>query len=222
MVERGIIMAGGMGSRMEQLSGGRSKHVMDVGGQPMIQYSIDALRDMGVEKVTIVTNRESAMDIAVAVDTTDMQAEMKIQRIPNGMAGAVAAAAVKESAFVVLCGDCYHDPAPKLDGYPQLWWTRQDGMNQGAIWHPETNRIIEKPPKGLGRNAIIGARVYDQRAYELIEGLQPSDRGELELVDIDNWYLDNELTMTHYGGFFGDMGTPEGLQRVQEYIDGKA
>jgi dTDP-glucose pyrophosphorylase len=52
----------------------------------------------------------------------------------------------------------------------------------------------------------------------MLGGLKPSTRGELELVDIDNYYLKNELEMTHYGGFFGDMGTPEGLERVSRHI----
>lgn len=220
MVERGVILAGGEGTRMRSLTNGGNKHLLNVGDKPMLSYPIETLKDMGIEDVTIVSSPSGVKEIHNYYRNGDydgVNIEYKVQPEPNGMAGALGAAAVKEDVFVVLCGDTYHDPAPKLDGGVQLWWTRQDGLNQGAIWMPASNRIIEKPSDHNGM-AIIGARVYDQAAYDILGRLQPSARGELELVDIDNYYLENELEMSYYGGFFGDMGTVDGLMRVVRHI----
>lgn len=218
MVERGVIIAGGNGTRLTEYSNGLNKHAVEVAGKPMIQYPIDTLKAMGIGRVTIVSSLEGIPQLYNLIDEPDLDIEFRLQERANGMAGALGASAVKESIFVVLCGDCYHDPAPKLDGFPQLWFTRQDGLNQGAIWEPLANRIIEKPSTHNG-NSIIGVRVYDQRAMEMVNDLTPSDRGELELADIDNWYLENGLEMSYYQGFFGDMGTVEGLKRVEAHIN---
>jgi glucose-1-phosphate thymidylyltransferase len=221
MVERGIILAGGNGSRMMEMTNGLNKHTLPVGGRPMIDYPLQTLKDMGIDKVTIVSNQEGIPKLEQVIDEPDLDIEFRLQKYPNGMADALGCAAVKEDVFVVLCGDTYHDPAPKLTGDVQLWWTRGDGLNQGAIWNPRENRIEEKPKEHNGM-AIIGARVYDQSALELIKDLKPSARGELELVDIDNHYLANELEMSYYQGFFGDMGTVDGLFRVVRHLRSKA
>lgn len=216
-IERGVILAGGNGTRMRELSD-KNKHTLDVAGFPMINYPLNTLKEMNIEKVTVVSSYDGIVQLMDVIDEPDMEIEYRLQEHPRGMADALGAAAVHESLFVVLCGDCYHSPAPKLDSSVQLWWTRQDGMNQGAIWDPEINRIVEKPKK-LGGLAIIGARVYDQTAVEMVKSLRPSSRGELELVDIDNWYLQNDLQISYYGGFFGDMGTPKGLERVETHAN---
>lgn len=220
-ITRGIVLAGGNGTRLRSMADGSNKHMVQVHDRPMIEYPLRTLQEMGITRTTIVSSPTGVGELARYVKDGSkwgQSVEYKVQPRAKGMADALGHAAVSESVFVVLCGDTYHSPAPKLDGHVQLWWTRQDGMNNGAIWEPLTNRIIEKPARDLGRNAIIGARVYDQRAIRMIEHLEPSDRGELELVDIDNYYLENELTMSYYSGFFGDMGTPEGLARVERYI----
>lgn len=217
-ISRGVIIAGGEGTRLESISAGRNKHLVDVVGRPMIQYPIDTLKEMDIKDVTIVSSLEGISQLSEVVDEPGMDVEFRLQEHPRGMADALGCAAVKEEVFVLLCGDCYHDPAPKLDGRVRLWWTRQDAGNHGAIWEPRSNLIIEKPAPELGRNAIIGARVYDQQAMAMLPELKPSARGELELVDIDNYYLANGLEMTYYSGFFGDMGTPDGLLRVANYI----
>jgi glucose-1-phosphate thymidylyltransferase len=213
-MNRGVILAGGNGTRLSEYSNGLNKHAVEVAGRPMIEYPLQTLEEMGITDVTIVTSPSGYEDLSPLVSGV----EWRLQEEALGMAHALGCAAVKEDVFVVLCGDCYHDPAPKLDGGVQLWWTKQEAGNNGAVWNAEKNRIVEKPTKDLGGLAIIGARVYDQAAIRMIDSLKPSARGELELVDIDNWYLSNELEMTHYGGFFGDMGTPDGLARVEGHI----
>jgi glucose-1-phosphate thymidylyltransferase len=216
-INRGVILAGGNGSRLYELTNGGNKHLHQVAGRTMLDYPLDNLKDMGIKDVTIVTNPEAALETFQYLQSHQgFRFNLELQHKALGMAHALGCAAVKEELFVVLCGDCYHSPTPKLDGSPQLWWTSQKAGNNGAIWDAETNRIIEKP--SIGGMAIIGARVYDQQAIGMIDNLRPSRRGELEITDIDNWYLSNGLEMSYYNGFFGDMGTPQGLARVANHI----
>lgn len=218
MISRGVILAGGEGTRIGMPY---NKHSALVYDKPMISYPLETLKDMGVKDVTIVSSPNGIGDIAVIVQDGSkwgLKAEYRIQNNPNGMAGALGASAVADELFVVLCGDCYYDPAPKLDGKTQLWWSEVEFAKNHGVWNPETNQIIEKPVKDIGRRAVIGAYVYDQSVFEVINNLKPSGRGELEITDINNWYLKKGLEIRQYGGFFGDMGTPDGLLRVANRI----
>lgn len=220
MVERGVILAGGNGTRLRSISDGRNKHMVKVANRPMIEYPLQTLREMGVENATIVSSPIGVEEIGDHVKDGSkfgLDVEYAVQPEADGMAGALGCAAVKESVFVVLCGDCYYDPTPKLDGHVQLWWTEVPFARNHGVWSPETNRIVEKPLRDIGLRAVIGAYVYDQQVFEFIKALKPSARGELEITDLNNRYLEQELEMSYYGGFFGDMGTPQGLHRVEAY-----
>lgn len=217
-VKTGVILGGGQGTRLGMPY---NKHATLVYGKPMIDYPMQTLKEMGIEKAIIVANPKNLGDLsAIVKDGSEygMDVEYRVQNEPDGMAGALGACAVKDSLFVVLCGDCYYSPAPKLDGNVQLWWNEVDFAKNHGVWNPETNQIVEKPIKDIGKCAVIGAYVYDQAVFEFIKSLQPSQRGELEITDINNWYLSNGLEMSYYDGFFGDMGTPEGLLRVANYV----
>lgn len=216
-IKTGIILGGGNGTRLGMPY---NKHATLVYGRPMIEYPIRTLQDMGIEKAVIVANPNNLGDLsAVIKDGADygLDVEYRVQREPDGMAGALGAACVKDETFVVLCGDCYYDPAPKLDGGTQLWWTEVDFAQNHGVWNPENNQIIEKPIRDIGKRAVIGTYVYDQAVFEFLKTLKPSARDELEITDINNWYLKNGLEMSQYTGFFGDMGTPDGLLRVANY-----
>ena len=120
----------------------------------------------------------------------------------------------------MLCGDAYFDPAPESSDRPTLYYHEFEGAQNHSVWDPETNQIIEKPIRDIGKRAII-AYYYDERVYDVIKGLKPTERGELELIDLHNWYLQNGANIKEYKGFFGDMGTSEGLLRVANHIAGK-
>lgn len=217
----GVILAGGKGTRMRPATELYNKHAIWVYDRPMIDYPIQTLKDMGCTAIQIISSPEGIGDIGALVkDGSDFQVDVsyKVQNTATGMAGALAVSDVKDALFPVVCGDCYYDPSPTMPDKPTVWWSEVEFAKNHGVWNPETNQIIEKPVIDIGRRAVIGVYVYDQRVFEVIPGLQPSARGELEITDINNWYLQNGGQILEHQGFFGDMGTTTGLLRVANYV----
>ena len=216
---RGAILAGGEGTRLGQ-NRPYNKHMALVYDRPMIEYPVQTLIDMGVESADIVSNPSGITDMLKTYgnNINGLDVEYKVQLHPLGAAHALGYTAL-EGTFPVLCGDVYFDPAPPRTDKPTLFWTYLETANQHSVYDPETNTIIEKPLRDLGKRAIV-AYYYDERVYDVIRNLQPTERGELELIDLHNWYLQNGADVKEYKGFFGDMGTPDGLLRVANHIQG--
>jgi glucose-1-phosphate thymidylyltransferase len=202
----GIILAGGNGSRLNEISKGANKHTVEVAGQPMIDYPLQTMKHLGAEPVIVSRPGESFGDYPHVY-----------QELPLGMPDAISKAEeLVSDEFYVIAGDVYFDPQPEPADEPTLYWHEFEGANQHSVWNPETNEIVEKPTRDIGSRAIIFYR-FDQRVFDVIRHLKPSERGELEMTDIYKWYLLAGVNMKEYKGFFGDMGTPEGLRRVKQH-----
>jgi glucose-1-phosphate thymidylyltransferase len=176
---------------------------------------------MGVNHAQIVTSpagqAEMFRNYRDAINGLDVS--WHVQRHPNGSADALGCTALK-GVFPVLCGDVYFDPAPEPSHKPTLYWTELETADQHSVYDPKENIIIEKPQRDIGKRAVV-AYFYDERVYDIIPQLEPTERGELELIDLHNWYLNNGADVREYKGFFGDMGTPSGLLRVANHIKDK-
>lgn len=215
----GVILAGGEGTRLGT-NRPYNKHLSLVYDKLMIEYPIRTLKEMGVTNVQLVTSKDGWEDMFELYGNRigDVDIRYKIQPKPLGAADALGKASVK-GVFPVLCGDAYFDPAPEPSDRPTLYWHEFEGAQNHSVWDPETNQIIEKPVRDIGKRAII-AYYYDERVYEVIKGLKPTERGELELIDLHNFYLQNGADVKEYKGFFTDMGTPEGLLRAANHEAG--
>lgn len=215
---KGVILAGGNGTRLQELTGGSNKHAYPVLNKPMIRYPLESLEAMGCDSVVIVTNEQGMEDLPPLVEGHELDISFRVQKIANGAADALAHAEDAVSGvFPVLCGDVYFDPKLPKSEVPTLFWCDYAYGHLHSVWNPETGEIIEKPLKDIGKRAIVGY-YYDDRVFEVIQNLEPSERGELELVDLHRFYLRNGADMVEHKGFFGDMGTPGGLQRVENHI----
>lgn len=212
----GVILAGGEGTRLGKRS--YNKQLALVYDRMMIEYPIQTLKDMGVDHARIVSSAEGVDDLfKVYRDKINgLDVSYNVQYKPKGAAHALGHTSL-EGVFPVLCGDVYFDPAPESSEVPTLYWNEFEGAQNHSVWDPETNEIIEKPTRYIGKRAIV-AYVYDQRVYDVIKGIQPTARGELELIDLHNWYLQNGAQMKEYKGYFQDMGTPEGLLKAANHI----
>lgn len=214
----GIILAGGQGTRMGRASKYQNKHTLLVYDRPMIEYPMQTLKDMGVNHLNVVSSPSGIKDIyrryGHKFEGTDIYYETQPQ--PLGAAEAIGYTAIN-GTFPVLCGDAYFDPAPEQSSVPTLYWHEFEGAQNHSVWDPETNQIIEKPIRDIGKRAVI-AYYYDDRVYDVIKTLEPTERGEIELIDLHNWYLQNGAEMKEYMGFFADMGTPDGLLRVANHV----
>jgi glucose-1-phosphate thymidylyltransferase len=215
---RGVILAGGEGTRLQGLTNGHNKHSYEVSGKPMILYPLDNLKAMGCDSAVIVTNEKGMEDLPPIVANHDLEVSFRVQKVAAGAADALSHAEdLVSGVFPVLCGDVYFDPKLPKSEVPTLFWCDYAFGHLHSVWNPETGEIIEKPLKDIGKKAIVGY-YYDERVFEVIQNLEPSERGELELVDLHRFYLENDADMVEHKGFFGDMGTPGGLERVEYHI----
>lgn len=207
-------MAGGAGSR---LGLPYNKHAALVYDRPMLEYPMETLNNMGCESLVIVTNPQDLYDLGRIAP----KAQFESQRTPNGTPGAILPAQRHiQGLFVALCGDVFLDPAPETPIEPTLYWHEFEEAHNHSVWDPETNEIIEKPLRDIGQRAII-AYAFDEQVFDVIKSLQLSSRGELEMIDIYRWYMDSGVKMKEYKGFFADMGTPDGILKVSQYIRSK-
>ncbi len=219
---KGVILAGGRGTRIGLTSEIYNKHVSQCYDKPVIHYPLETLAAMGCDEAVIVGSPQSIGDIAGYVKDGEkfgVDVEYKVQAEPTGVAGAIGRAANSVTGvFPLILGDCYYSPALPIQEQPTLFWHEFEHATNHSVWNPETDAIIEKPRYvDLGNKAIIGY-YYDDKVFEFVETMTPAQSGELEIVDIHNFYRSNGAQFVEFNGFFGDMGTPDGLLRVANYI----
>jgi glucose-1-phosphate thymidylyltransferase len=225
---KGIILAGGTGSRLFPLTKVTNKHLLPVGRYPMIVHPIMKLRQAGVYSILIVTGREHMGDMiellgsgaAFGVDFT-----YRVQDEAGGIAQALGLAEqfVGEDTMCVILGDnVFSDPLTpfveqfdkehKTDGAMVLLKEVPDPHRFGVaeVENGIVYSIVEKPKEPKSNYAVIGVYIYDNRVFNMIRKLTPSGRGELEITDVNNAYL-KEMKL-HYSvleGWWTDAGTFE-------------
>jgi glucose-1-phosphate thymidylyltransferase len=217
---KGMLITGGEGSRLWPTTKLYNKALALVYDRPMIDYPLQTLKDMGCDSVAIVSNAKSMGMITQHVkDGAEhgLDVEYRIQAEGTDIGGAIKTAKL-DGVFPLMLGDCYYSPAPPTQTEPTLFWHDFPTGNQHSVWSPEMNAIFEKPKiVDIGKRAVV-SYFYDEGIYDFIDSFSPGhDRG-LEIVDIHNHYLQNGANMVEYKGFFGDMGTPDGLHRVASFI----
>jgi glucose-1-phosphate thymidylyltransferase len=233
---KGVILAGGLGSRLHPLTKITNKHLLPVYDQPMIYYPIRTLINAGIDDIMIVTGGNSAGDflrlLGNGKDFGLKHLNYTYQEGEGGIADALSLVehfADDEPVCVVLgdniiernirsAADDYrrqgrgakimlkqvHDPqrfgVPELDGDRVL-------------------RIDEKPAEPKSDLAVIGVYFYDNTVFKVIRGLVPSDRGELEITDVNNHYINRgEMTWNELDGWWTDAGTFESLLRASNLV----
>ena len=238
-MRRGIILAGGSGSRLAPLTLAVSKQLLPVYDKPMIYYSLTTLMLAGVREVLIVTNPhdETAFRRLLGDGSQlGLRIEYKPQASPDGIAQALilGEAFLDGADSVVVLGDNIFFGAGFADvlqraaarpagatvfGYavvdPQRYGVVEIGPDGGAL------SIEEKPAKPRSRHAVTGLYFYDGKAPAIARGLKPSARGELEITDVNRAYLDaGDLTVERLGRGYAwfDTGTHDSLMEASEYV----
>ncbi len=233
---KGIVLAGGLGSRLRPLTAVTNKHLLPVYDQPMIYYPIQTLVNAGITDIMIVTGGNSAGDFLKLLGNGKAfglkHLNYTYQEGEGGIADALSLCehfAAGDPVCVVL-GDniiegniraavsAYREqgrgakillkqvPDPERFGVPVL-----DG--------PRVVRIEEKPPEPKSEYAVIGIYMYDAHVYDIVRTLKPSGRGELEITDVNNAYIERgEMTWDKLEGWWTDAGTFESLQRASNLV----
>lgn len=233
---KGVVLAGGLGSRLFPLTKITNKHLLPVYDQPMIYYPIQTLVNAGIDDVMIVTGGNSAGDFLKLLENGE---EFGLKRLSyayqRGEGGIAAALALVEDfaddePICVVLGDniiennirqAAEDFRKQGKGAKILLKKVHDPQRFGV---PELDgdkvlQIEEKPANPKSDFAVIGIYFYDSTVFEVIKTLKPSGRGELEITDVNNHYI-NEKTMSwaELEGWWTDAGTFESLLHASKLV----
>lgn len=233
---KGIILAGGTGSRLYPLTRVTNKHLLPVGHKPMLYHALDKLVEAGIQDILVVTGVEHMGAIVGSLGSgRDFGCELtyRVQDEAGGIAQALGLARhfVGNQRMVVLLGDnLFHDPlGPILSRYqaqPQggriLLKQVPDPQRFGvAVFEGERLvRIEEKPAQPASNYAVTGVYLYDAQVFDWIDELKPSGRGELEITDVNNHYLSTQqLEYDYLEGWWTDAGTFETLALANQLVN---
>lgn len=230
---KGIILAGGTGSRLKHLTKVTNKHLLPVGKYPMIFYSIYRLKQSGITDILIVTGREHMGDVMELLGSGSeygLEFTFKVQDEAGGIAQALGLAEhyVNGDRCVVILGDnifeenvCKYVEAfsKQKNGAKILLKEVSDPQRFGVveIRNGKIVSIEEKPAQPKSSLAVTGIYMYDEKVFDIVKTLKPSRRGELEITDVNNAYISlEELTFDILKGWWTDAGTPESLYRASQ------
>lgn len=233
---KGVILAGGLGSRLAPLTTITNKHLLPVYDRPMIYYPIQMLAEAGIREIMIVTGGNHAGDFlrllgnGAAFDLKDLR--YAYQEGEGGIADALKLAEnfVNREKFVTILGDNIIEKT--IRPYVERFAAQPAGARILLKEVPDPERfgvprlegdrvveIIEKPAAPPSRFAVTGIYMYDHQVFDLIRPLQPSARGELEITDVNNAYIRrSELRYDLLDGWWTDAGTFPSLYRATHLI----
>jgi len=225
---KGIILAGGTGSRLFPLSKVTNKHLLPVGRYPMIYHPVFKLKEAGIEEIFIVTGKEHAGAIVNLLGSgyeMGLKFTYRIQDQAGGIAQALGLAEgfVGHDKCVVILGDnIFQDSirffvkkfANQEEGAKILIKEVHDPQRYGVaeLDGEKVMSIEEKPRTPKSNFCVTGIYMYDSNVFEIIKTLKPSNRGELEITDVNNEYIRKEsMTSDLLLGWWTDAGTFESL-----------
>jgi glucose-1-phosphate thymidylyltransferase len=238
---KGVILAGGTGSRLHPLTRITNKHLLPIYDRPMISYAIEALVQGGVKEIMLVTGGTHAGEFLRLLGNGE---EFGIDRLfyayqdrPGGIAEALGLAEhfVAGDRSVVLLGDnifgtsirrCVEAFQRQPKGARVVLVREKDRAHLNHLGVAQMNgrsrieRIIEKPSDPPSDLAVTGVYFYDGTVWDVLPKLKPSDRGELEITDVNNWYVQNGLMEYDViDGFWGDAGESiSAYYSVQDHV----
>ena len=234
----GVVLAGGLGSRLDPLTRATNKHLLPVFDEPMVYHPIRTLVNAGIKDILIVTGGPHAGDfIKVLRNGEDLGLERLNYAYQEGEGGIAHALAMAQSFVgsnkcVVVLGDnlIFEDvsQAVKQFSYENkgahiFTKTVPDPERFGVVEYAPVGDniqdILEKPTIPPSNDAVIGLYMYDNTIFDKINSLSPSERGELEITDINRMYLkEGTLTAHKINGAWLDCGTPLSLAKANAIV----
>lgn len=221
---KGIVLAGGTGSRLYPLTKVTNKHLLPVGSKPMIYYPIEKLTEVGIEEILIVTGTEHMGDVVNLLGSGKdfgCRFTYKVQDEAGGVAQALGLAEnfCGEEPMTVILGDNIFEadlakPLKAFDGTgAQILIKKVEDPERFGVVELKEDRIVgieEKPEQPKSDYAVTGIYMFDSQVFNLIKNLKPSKRGELEITDVNNHYIGNgTMKYSILEGWWTDAGTPE-------------
>jgi glucose-1-phosphate thymidylyltransferase len=230
---KGIILAGGTGSRLYPLTKVTNKHLLPVGKYPMIFHSVAKLKAADIQDILIVTGKDHMGDVVNLLGSgreMGVTFTFKVQDEAGGIAQALGLAEhfVGNDQMVVILGDNVFEDS--ISSYVNNFREQQQGAKiliqevhdpqRYGVPELDGSKIIsikEKPKQPKSSYAVTGIYMYDSAVFEIVKTLKPSGRGELEITDVNNAYIErNELTYDVLQGWWTDAGTHASLAKANE------
>lgn len=250
---KGIILAGGSGSRLSPLTKVTNKHLLPIYDKPMIFYPLNTLISAGISEIMIVSGKGHAGHILELLgDGSEFGIALSyaVQEKPAGIAQALSLTkrfANKDKIAVILADNIFEDEFDFTDfregsrvylkrvSDPQRFGVARIKTNIKSIYKEREDKlieIIEKPElakvdnelidKGGYGYAVTGLYLYDNTVFDKINCLRPSNRGELEITDLNNMYItEGRMDFEIVSNFWSDAGQFESLFKTSEFIRGK-
>jgi glucose-1-phosphate thymidylyltransferase len=240
---KGVILAGGSGTRLHPLTRITNKHLLPLYDRPMVTYAVEALVQAGIDELMLVTGGTHAGEFFRLLGNGH---EYGIDRLAYGyqeQAGGIAEALGLAERFVggdkscVLLADNVfeHSLRPIVENFE-----RQERGARIVLSHVEQDehlrhlgvasmdgervvQIVEKPLTPPSNFAVTGVYFYDAQVWDVLPTLEPSGRGELEITDVNNWYVENgEMQADVVDGFWGDAGESiDAYYAVNDFVRGR-
>jgi len=221
---KGVVLAGGTGSRLYPLTKVTNKHLLPVGEKPMIYYPIEKLTECGIDEILIVTGTDHMGDVVNLLGSGKdfgCRFTYKVQDEAGGIAQALGLAEnfVAGDTMTVILGDNIFETSLEkaIENYPgegaQILIKEVDDPERFGVAELSGDKIAgieEKPDQPKSDYAVTGIYMFDSDVFGLIKNLEPSDRGELEITDVNNHYIKNgKMKYSIMDGWWTDAGTHE-------------
>jgi glucose-1-phosphate thymidylyltransferase len=237
---KGIILAGGSGTRLYPITRVISKQLLPVYDKPMIYYPLSTLMQAGIREILVITTpHEQPLFQQLLGDGSQWGIKIifAVQKSPDGLAQAfiIGEEFLDGSPSCLILGDnIFHGAGlqdllsrciQKIDGATIFGYWVRNPERYGVVEFDQSMRVLslqEKPQKPRSNYAVTGLYFYDDRASEFARSLHPSDRGELEITDLNHCYLEQgSLNLERLGRGYAwlDTGTHESLQQASSFIE---
>ena len=233
---KGIVLAGGLGSRLYPLTKITNKHLLPIYDKPMIYYPIQTLVDAGIEEILVVTGGRNAGDflrlLANGKGFGLKHLNYAYQEGEGGIADALALAEhfAEGDRICVILGDNLVENSIRgaVDAFraqpagARILLKEVTDAERFGVAEIAGDRILgieEKPSKPKSNYAVTGIYLYDESVWQKVKTLEPSARGELEITDVNNAYIrEGTMTFSYIDGWWTDAGTFESLLRAANLV----
>ncbi len=234
---KGIILAGGRGSRLKPLTSVLNKHLLPIYDKPMIYYPIETLRRAGIKDILVITGTEHAGDVFALLGSGKdfgVNFTFRVQDEAGGLPQAIGLAKefVENDRFVSINGDniLFDDITPFVKAFEKgkekarillFETTREEATKAGvAVLEGEkVVKVVEKPKDPPTNWVVVGVYMYTPQVFDVIKTLKPSARGELEIADLHNYYIKvGSLAASRLTKEWLDAGSFDELLRVNRFV----